>query len=157
MAWNVSVDEIIKRWVGEAPDTDDVLLTTLVSDAVILLKKKEKSIEKRLNPEPVNGVPQLPEEDLQDLLNSIVSKMVQRAYHSDYTSYTNVSNTVGPQSASYSKASDNKQGIYILPEEMALIALDRESASRIKVLKNKATPNFNTYGSYDGWWGYGSW
>lgn len=160
MVWNVSADEIIKRWVGETPDTDDALLISLISDSVVLLNKKAPSIDKRLNPEPINGVPQEPEKDLQTVVNMTVAKMVQRAYHSDYSSYLSVSNAVGPQSASYSKGADGKQGLYILPEELSLLDEDAvDKRSRIGVLRNPANPNFYARDSYYGRWdgyGYGS-
>lgn len=141
MAWNVDVQEIIKRWVGETPDSDDVLLTTLISDSVILIKQKVKNIDDRLITEP----------DLQTLLNIVVSKMVQRAYNSDYTGFTSVSNAVGPQSASYSKTVDEaKQGLYITVDELNSISGGNTSDSRIRVLSNPPRPNFY---ARNGWWG----
>lgn len=143
MAWNVEIEEVLKRWIGEAPDEDDAVLETLITDAVVLIDLKVKNIDARLNP----PLPSEPESNLQTLLNMIVSTMVQRAYNSDYSTYTNESMTTGPFSQSYSKAADTKQGLYLLNEELELLRKNESSEpSRISVIRNPARPNFYARG-----------
>ena len=143
MAWNVEIEEVLKRWIGEVPDEDDSVLETLITDAVVLIDLKVKNIDERLNPEP----PKQPEANLQTILNMVVSSMVQRAYNSDYSVYTNESMTTGPFSQSYSKSDTSKQGLYLLNDELELLKKSESSQpSRIAVIKNPARPNFYARG-----------
>ena len=148
MAWTVDVEEVLKIWIGEEPESVEKI-ETLISYAVVLIDLKVKNINERLNPEP----PKQPEEKLQTILNMVVSSMVQRAYNSDYSVYTNESMTTGPFSQSYSKTDSSKQGLYLLNDELELLRKNESSEpSRIAVIKNPARPNFYVHGySY----GYG--
>ena len=142
MAWTVEVEEVLKRWIGEEPESVE-MIETLISDATVLIDLKVKNIDQRLNPE----LPIQPEASLQTILNMVVSSMVQRAYNSDYSVYTNESMTTGPFSQSYSKTDSSKQGLYLLNDELELLRKNESSEpSRIAVVRNPARPNFYARG-----------
>lgn len=141
--WNVDVEEVLSRWVGsDIPEEDDTVLLNLIKDAILVINLKVEDIDNRI----------LTQANLQDVLNMVVAQMVQRAYNSDYSTYNSASYTTGPFSESFSKGSNSKQGIYLLPEEYNLLNRSKTSLSRISVISNPATPNFYVHGYHSYYW-----
>lgn len=111
--WSVEIIEVLKRWVSDdCPDSTSDLLITLVEDAHAVVNSHVPNLDARV----------LIEGDLQRLLAIQISKMVQRAWTADYTSYTSQSYNRGAFSEGYSKSDSTEQGVFMEASEIAKLS-----------------------------------
>jgi hypothetical protein len=130
--WTVTPNEVLKRWLpssDEKPLDTDELLVTLTGDSIVVINSEISDLATRVDLES----------NLLPLLKIQVSTMVQRAWNSDYSTFTSRSSGMGPFSEGFSKSDKSRQGLYMTPEEVSKFS---KSSSFGPMSTDPNRPNF---------------
>lgn len=137
----VTVTDVLNRWVDqeERPAEADVLLTTLVEDAQVIIGNKFSNIQSRIDALTLNPT----------LVKIVVAQMVQRAYNTELSGKVSYSYSSGPFSEQGSYSDSSKKGIYLTEDEIQLLQPKEAQSKAFSINMDQGQANFPINGYLD--------